>query len=671
MTALRALRNVSIGIKLFAIMGLLALTAAAVGWAGIHASHVYRIKVDEMRRASERAIIAEQVNGLINAVVMDSRGIYMAKDAAEVEKYGKPLLQNLSRIEQTTTRWAELAEPGTRAMLDECLKQVRDFVTLRTELVAAARTQGVPAANRIGNNDANRTNRQALNDAVEILARQNAADATRFVDEMAAFEQTVATMLPVMTTTCVTVVVVLASFLIIGGITRPLGRIIAAMRQLADGILDVHVAGDDRADEIGRIAQALEIFRTQALENRRLAAAEDDQRHQAEEEKRQALRGMAQTIEQAAGSAMLQIGQQSESLAETARAMRERAERTDEAARGVVDASARASENAQVVASAAEELTASIGEISAQVEHSAAVVAAAVGAGNQARTTIDALTERVGRIDSVTTMISEIAATINLLALNATIEAARAGEAGKGFAVVASEVKQLASQTAGSAQQIAQHIAEVRSTTGAAVDAVASIEAKVAEISAISGAIAAAVGQQGSATSEIARSVATAATTFRDITDRNAQVSNEAELGGQQAEAVLTSTHDLTVAVEELKNAVIRTVRSSAAEADRRAFQRHDFDLPCQVETPDRAIHPAHIVDLSEGGAQIRGTINLPEGSRGRLHIDGVAIPIYFVVAGRTAAAIRVSFSPNEATAAAIRKLLQQSAQPPAPRQAA
>jgi methyl-accepting chemotaxis protein len=168
--------------------------------------------------------------------------------------------------------------------------------------------------------------------------------------------------------------------------------------------------------------------------------------------------------------------------------------------------------------------------------------------------------------------------------------------------------------------------------------------------------------QQGTATTEIARSVASTAAAVRDITGRNSQLSKEAELGGQQATTVLTSTHDLSVAVEDLKTAVIRTVRTSAAEVNRRAFQRHGFDLPCQVETPDRAMHPARIVDLSEAGAHIQGTINLTTGARGRLHTERAGTPIDFVVASRTPTAVHVSFPPNEATAAAIRKLLQQPA---------
>jgi methyl-accepting chemotaxis protein len=662
MTGLRKLRDVSIGIKLFAVMGLLALTAAAVGWSGIHVAQIYGAEVSAMQLASERAIIGEQVNGLINAVVMDSRGVYMAKDAAEIEKYGTPLLDNLKRIEARMERWSSLVDPDVRDMFDECLKQVRGFVALRVELVATGRAQGAAAADRIGNNDANRVNRQALNQAVTVLARRNAADVTRLADEAAGFKQTVVTVLPAMTAAGITIVAILASFLVIGGITRPLSRITDAMRQLANGTLDVKIVHNGRADELGRIAAALEIFRTTAVENQRLSAAQEQERRQAQEQKRDALVKMAETIEAAAGSAILEIGSQSEALATTADEMRARAERTGQSARGAATASGKALVNAQIVASAAEQLTASIREISAQVAQSTAIVARAVDAGGEARSTIDALNQRVGRIGTVADMINDIAANTNLLALNATIEAARAGDAGKGFAVVASEVKQLAKQTARCTDEIARHIADVRTTTSAAVDAVFRIEARINEISSISGAIAAAIVEQGAATSEIARNVVETASAADEITSLNTEVSNEAAFGGQQAEAVLVSSRGLSAAVNELKTAVIRAVRSSDEDVDRRGFQRFPFDLPVQVETANHAKHQARVVDLSEGGARIQGMLTLPVGSRGRLTIDRVGTPIDFVVVGHAPNETRVSFALNETAAGAVRILLEEAA---------
>ena len=234
--------------------------------------------------------------------------------------------------------------------------------------------------------------------------------------------------------------------------------------------------------------------------------------------------------------------------------------------------------NAQTVASAAEQLSASIAEIGAQVAQSTEIVGRAVTAGAETRATIEALNEQVGRIGAVADMIGEIAAKTNLLALNATIEAARAGDAGKGFAVVASEVKALATQTARSTQEIAQHIGQVRSATGVSVAAVVRIEQTIGEINAIAGSIAAAVEEQGAATAEIARNVTETATAANEMTNRTTEVTAEAEQTGKHAAEVRENAGGLNTAVEELRHSVIRVVRTSTTEVDRRIERRFSRD---------------------------------------------------------------------------------------------
>jgi methyl-accepting chemotaxis protein len=291
------------------------------------------------------------------------------------------------------------------------------------------------------------------------------------------------------------------------GLTRPLAVLCDALDRLAGGDVNVAVPGIERRNEIGRIARDLESFKRSLAEAGQLRADQAELQQRAEAEKRTALTNMADTIEVETSGALEQIRQRTMAMTSIANQMGASADRTGTAAGTAANAAATALANAQTVASAAEQLSSSIREIGGQVNQSTTVVGRAVTAGNETRVTIEALNQKVERIGAVADMIGEIAAKTNLLALNATIEAARAGDAGKGFAVVASEVKQLATQTARSTQEIGLHINEVRQATNASVAAVARIEHTITEINTIAGSIAAAVEQQGAATAEIARTV--------------------------------------------------------------------------------------------------------------------------------------------------------------------
>jgi methyl-accepting chemotaxis protein len=176
-----------------------------------------------------------------------------------------------------------------------------------------------------------------------------------------------------------------------------------------------------------------------------------------------------------------------------------------------VDLAGRVSGDIQSVASGAEELSASVGEISQQVSHAARMAGEAVAQARHTSTIVEGLSGQAAQIGDVVTMIQGIAAQTNLLALNATIEAARAGLAGKGFAVVASEVKALAEQTAKATDQIRNQITTTQATTREAVSAIGSIQGTIRALDEISAAIAAAVEEQSAVTQEISGSMHTAA----------------------------------------------------------------------------------------------------------------------------------------------------------------
>jgi methyl-accepting chemotaxis protein len=150
------------------------------------------------------------------------------------------------------------------------------------------------------------------------------------------------------------------------------------------------------------------------------------------------------------------------------------------------NASTQASENVGTVASATEELTASINGTAEQVTRSAQIAAKAAEEARRTNTVVESLAASTQKIGEVVTLIQSIASQTNLLALNATIEAARAEDHGRGFAVVASEVKALANQTAKATEEISMQIQDIQTATGEAVNAIESISGTIAEIDQIS-----------------------------------------------------------------------------------------------------------------------------------------------------------------------------------------
>ncbi len=438
-------------------------------------------------------------------------------------------------------------------------------------------------------------------------------------------------------------------------IDSAIGGIAVAMRALAGGDTGISVRGTDRRDAIGDMARALVTFRDDAIEKIRLEQQQEAERIQAALEKRASLVAMAETIEAEAGAAVADVARLTATMADTASNMSLAATDVGVNAQAAAVDAQEALGGAQTVAAAAEQLSASISEITRQVSQSASVVGRAVGAGREARATIERLVERAAEIGTVAHMISDIAARTNLLALNATIEAARVGDAGKGFAVVAGEVKQLANQTARSTSEITAQLSQVQAATEAAVRAVREIETTIVEVEGIANSIAVAVEQQGAATAEIGRCVQQTALSAQNVADRVADVSRRSTETDTQSGTVRDTAAGLQVAVRDLQRTVIRVVRTATTEVDRRAAERIDVDRPCRVAIGAGAAQAARLGDISRGGAALRG-VAAHAGAQGRLLLDGLTLA--FSVREATDEALHVAFSLNAAETAALDALL-------------
>ncbi|WP_042699503.1 methyl-accepting chemotaxis protein, partial [Azospirillum sp. B506] len=219
----------------------------------------------------------------------------------------------------------------------------------------------------------------------------------------------------------------------------------------------------------------------------------------------------------------------------------------------------------QTVASATEELSASIREIGRQVSTSTRISGDAVTQADQTNASMQALVETAHQIGAVVDLINSIAGQTNLLALNATIEAARAGEAGKGFAVVASEVKALATQTARATDEIQAKVKEIQSATAGAQTAIQGIGQTIGQISEITTTIAAAIEEQGAATRDIAGNVMEAARGTGEVSSNIAGVTRSVSETGSAASNVHSASNELTRDAEKLRGEVMSFIASVRA----------------------------------------------------------------------------------------------------------
>ncbi|MFN7089746.1 MAG: methyl-accepting chemotaxis protein [Allorhizobium sp.] len=363
------------------------------------------------------------------------------------------------------------------------------------------------------------------------------------------------------------------------GIAQPIQKITGSMNGLAAGDADSAVPFAGRADEIGDMAAAVEIFRKNALENRRLEQETAAHRSQTEEQRRltaeqeriraeamaKATTGLADGLKQlAAGNLTFQLQQSFaeefeslrtdfnvavDQLRQTLTAVSQSTGSIDggsrEVSQSAEDLSKRTEQQAaslEETAAALDQITTNVASSSKRAEEARTIAAQANVSARHSGSVVANAVDAMGRIEQSSSQISniigvidEIAFQTNLLALNAGVEAARAGEAGKGFAVVAQEVRELAQRSAQAAKEIKELIrnstievdkgVKLVSDTG---EALKTIENYVITINEHMDAIATSAREQSVGLSE----VNTAVNQMDQVTQQNAAMVEEANAAG-------------------------------------------------------------------------------------------------------------------------------------------
>ena len=371
-------------------------------------------------------------------------------------------------------------------------------------------------------------------------------------------------------------IVAFASWLVARNIAIPARELADRVGRLAAGEIVGDSAHGGRADAIGAIARAVTLLRAGVIERIELQKAQAEAEERQRIQEAETMMRMADSLDSRVSTEIVDMRERVGCMVGQTDVLRDLAERMRATATETFAACQEGSSSVQVVAAAAEELSASSGELSRQVAGTAATSRDAVVAAETAARSIDTLAVSSRSIGEVTKLINAIAEQTNLLALNATIEAARAGDAGRGFSIVAQEVKNLAEQTAKATADIESQIRAMQAETNQSVEAIDGIVKTINRVSDNTSSMAAALEEQDAAIREIAASILAASGSTELVSNNMGRMRTSADETSEAVGTVHDASEQLDGRSGALKSAVdgfLANLRraNTAATASQRA----------------------------------------------------------------------------------------------------
>ncbi|GGB48478.1 methyl-accepting chemotaxis protein [Roseibium aquae] len=392
-----------------------------------------------------------------------------------------------------------------------------------------------------------------------------------------------------------------------------LSRLAEQMRRLASGDTQIDSGDQNRRDEIGDMARAFHVFKTNALERvalERRAVEERDRERQRQTHMEHVIRNFSGSLETATG----QVSEQAHALLDTSKRLNTAAETATGHAVNADQATGSAASGVETAAAAAEQLAISITGIADQTQKAQDRMRSAALRSQASNEQVRLLTSSVDRIGAVVKLISDIAQQTNLLALNATIEAARAGEAGRGFAVVANEVKALASQTARATDEISSQIADIQTSTHTTVASIEEVSHAVEDIQQLTIGIAEAIEQQKNATREIAESVSSASAGAATVLTSVQSVTGAITTTNEEANTVRNAASVLTTATRNMADEVDTFLKKVSEDVTQRRNALRIALSEVAIVNAGGARQNAQFVNISKTGARLKNVSSLAAG---------------------------------------------------------
>jgi methyl-accepting chemotaxis protein len=520
--------------------------------------HDVEIALSTARQLADIRVMIEQERGLVTRLPAEL-------DQSKVDAYATRIAEIDKKVGEAVARLAANNRIVTQAAVENMLQTRRETATTVAEIVRAAKSFSQTTALELVNGPFE------ANSGVAVVLLEAIGSNVDALAESARTDMTSASAVASVLTPAALAIVLLGvgfgAWMVRRNVVNPILGIADGVDKLAAGDFAVVLPGVSRKDEIGRMAQAVETFKTKAIERARREAAEKAVEAKALADARRAeMHELANAFEAAVGVIVETVAAASSELETAAGSLTNTAESTHHLTASVASASEQASSNVQLLAAATQQLSASVNEIGTRVQESSVIAGEAVKQAHMTDARIAELVNAASHIGDIVKLITSIAGQTNLLALNATIEAARAGEAGRGFVVVAREVKTLAAQTGKATDGIAAQIASMQIAISESVAAIEEIGTTISRISDITTMIAVAMEQQDAVTGEIARNIDQAAQGTRQVAANIADVNHGAARTESASTQVLASAKSLSRDSDHLKREVekfLRVVRAA------------------------------------------------------------------------------------------------------------